>query len=371
LAGGWRRPVSAIEHGYLAAAPLIPPFAVTLVVEGTGTVEPGALEAAVRTVAATSRATGLRRHGRYWADSGTPPPILSGPAAPDQGDAELRAALTRACEVLHAPGRLVFRASHAVMDGRSVVVWAADVFRVLRGEEPLGRAHAQTEAAVRREIAGRAPRLATPLRHRDPLLPQGFRGGSDRRYAWWRRTAEGAPQSAVARVTAALADCAGRPVRVMVPVDLRRHVGNAYAMGNLALPIFLDAEPGTPWQSLHRDILAALHRRRELSRTAAEALGPLARAGFAAADTLSRRSGRYVSSAVVSGVGRLDPAELTAPGFAARTAYLPPTHPPFSPLAITFLSPGPRTELAVSYHPSGAERVASLLDSLEEALTQR
>ena len=336
----FRRRVSAIERGYLAAAPLVPPFAVQLVVEGSSAIDPDELRAAV------SGGTTLRREGREWVDSGLPPPVKVG-SLESLDSADLRSPLPDTgptCEVLLAGRTVVFRAAHAVMDARAVLTWAGDVFRALRGEQPLGRHSTTTDAMARRALAGRPRRMRTPRR-----WPEPFGGLPERGYRWFRVTEDGAPHAVVARLAAVLA---AQKARVMVPVDLRRHLDEPYALGNLSLPVFLDIDPGRPWPEIQASLLGALGRGDELARTPTELISqytpvPLMRAVLSAARRLSPN--RYMCSAILSDLGRVDLRDFSTPDFTAWTVYSLPTHAPFVPLSVAITQAGGRTEVVMSY----------------------
>jgi hypothetical protein len=377
VAEPFRRPVSAIEKGYLAAAPLVPPFAIQLVVEGAGAVEPATLRAAVAVVAAASRGTGLRRRGGSWVDTNRAPPVVAAELPLDLEDPRLRAPLDPrngpTCEILVAPAAVIFRAAHAVMDARATVHWATDVFRALRGEPPQSNPSTQTDHSVRRSVVARPPWVRTPLQWPNPL----GRPAANRAYRWRRRTVAVSPHAAVAGLATVFAGLSGRPARIMVPVDLRRHLKGPLAGGNLSLPIFLTVEPGELWPQVHRRLLAGLHRREELARTPAEPLSArtptaMLRAGLSLAERLSRRSDRQSCSAILSDLGRFDLAAFSTAGFRARTVYALPTHAPFVPVSVTIARSGGHTELLMSYAdgPGTDHEATAFLDAAVAALRE-
>lgn len=144
------RPISATERLYLATAPLAEPFAIQLVVEGAGDIDVDALRRAVELASHACPGARLVRRGENWVDSGLTPhlyivehggvdftaldanPILTRPLGVTAH------ATTEVVLVTSDPTTVVFRAFHGVMDAKGLGTWAADVFRVLRGEEPLG-----------------------------------------------------------------------------------------------------------------------------------------------------------------------------------------------------------------------------------------
>lgn len=121
----------------------------------------------------------------------------------------------------------------------------------------------------------------------------------------------------------------------MIPVDLRRHRPGIASTGNLTLPVFLDLSPGQEWPRAQVTLLRALAENQELAEGFESALLPLpptaTRLLLRAAQAGTVRADRHLASAVVSHLGRLDPAEFSGGGFTATTLYALPVHAPWSP----------------------------------------
>ncbi|GAB1692096.1 non-ribosomal peptide synthetase [Krasilnikovia sp. M28-CT-15] len=364
----YQRPVSPTEWLYLAGQRTMPPFAIQLVVEGEGHLDPSALARAVAVASAACPGARLARHGRTWVDTGEAPPVTvagSTPLWPDLAST----ALERTCEVVVGEGAVMFRVSHAVMDGRGVLTWAEDVFRALRGEPPLGAPAPLTDFGLAERLGapGRRPRMSVGWRSplATPSAPVATAGGAQR---WARRSVDGNHPGLVAKLATAVAGFTGADrSRFMVPVDLRRHDPALLSTANLSLPVFLTAGPDETWQTLHKQILRALVERHEVTGGAAERaayrlpLGLLARSLRLAGD-------RYLCTAILSHLGRVDPAGFSADGFRASTVYSLPTHAPLAPLSIVATALPGRTELTVAHH-GPPERAEALLDAVEEALS--
>ncbi|MFE3646026.1 amino acid adenylation domain-containing protein [Streptomyces sp. NPDC059169] len=375
------RPVSPTEWSYLAFARLDELMVIQLVVEGSGQIDARALRRAVTEASQSCPGSRLVRRGRLWVDGGTPARVVVG----DGGSFD-RTALTGApelcdpladgegrpgCEVLLLtgdPGTVVFRAAHAVMDLKGLQTWAAEVFRALRGE-PLREASATLTDYQLLDTLGRTggrPRLG--LDRRSPL---GGRAGSVS--VWRRRTIPGRPAAPTARVAAALAGAMAAPARIMVPVDLRRHVPAVSSTANLTLPVFLDVPPGQGADTVHRRLLGALADRRELASGAEAALSrlpltaatALVRASRAAAQT----SHRHLASAIVSHAGCPELTDFSIDEFTATTVYALPVHAPLVPFSVVLLELPEHTEVVVSARGSAdvEARCDALLDRIAAA----
>ncbi len=219
-APAFRRPVSPNEWLYLGGMRVAPPFAVQVVVEGRGRIGRDDLARAVGVASAACPGARLVRRGRNWVDSGRTPPVHVVEAAALDPAAPSGAALRRpldpdagpACEVLLVDGAsstLVFRAFHGVMDGRGALAWITDIFRVLRGEAPVGAASCVTDYGLAAELgnAGRRPRLA--LAWRPPLDDSGA-STAPGEFLLRRRSVDGNHPGLVAKIAAALAGASGR-----------------------------------------------------------------------------------------------------------------------------------------------------------------
>ncbi|MFC4608756.1 non-ribosomal peptide synthetase [Streptomyces maoxianensis] len=379
----FRRPVSATEWSYLAAARLGELLVLQLVVEGAGPIDALALSRAVAEASASCPGSRLVRRGRMWVDSGRPArvvvaegrgfdrttftglPELTGPLAESEG--------RPGCEVLlliGEPSTVVFRASHAVMDLKGTVIWAAEVFRALRGEPLHGAADSLADYALLDAVGrtGQRPRLG--LDQRSPL---GGRPGNGS--VWRRRTLPGRHAALAAKVAAAVARAvAGSAARIMVPVDLRRHAPGVSSTANLALPVFLDIPAGQGTDAVHRRLLKALASRQELAAGAEAALARLPLPAAAALVRASRAATaarhRYLTSAIVSNAGRLAPEDFSAGEFTATSVYALPVHAPLIPVSIALLELPEHTELVISARGAAdvGERCEELLDRIDSAL---
>ena len=368
-ATGFARGITPIERGYLATAGLVPPFAIQLVLSGTGPIDEDLLRRAAAVAADTCPGARLVRRGRRWIDSGTAPPVTA-VACSVALDEVLRRPLDivrgPSCEIVLLYGErttVVFRAAHATMDARGALGWAGDVFRALRGETPLGAMSPMADHGLRHRLGVAAGRLRTPLRWPSPLDV----AASERGYGWLRRTLPGRHHALVARLASGVAASTDRTARVMIPVDLRRHAPAVASTANLTLPVFLEVTPGRPWTETHVALLSALAADRELRSSTAEGFArylPTAalRVGIDLTERLTRRLDRYPATAIVSHLGRVDLSDFTTSSFTAGTLYAMPVHAPVAPISFAVTELPAHTEVTMSYQAgAGAEQAATAL----------
>ncbi|MGK4585613.1 amino acid adenylation domain-containing protein [Kitasatospora sp. HPMI-4] len=366
-----------------------PGHCVVHLVEGDGHLPAEELAAAVAAAAEASPGMRLVRRGRRWVDGGTAPALTVLP--PDSFDRRrfdspfLQQSLDgtgAACEVLLVPGTpstVAFRAFHGVTDGRGLLQWMADVFRVLRGEDPLGATSRLNDEELIRAIdrpGGLPPALPAPKLEWPSVLGRRSPGSSG--LLWRRRTVDGRHPAATAKVAAVLAQTYGSGRgRFFVPVDLRRYRSELRSTASLARALRLDVAAGDGWQDVQQRMLNLLTENAELAPPFSGSILrmplPLLRATNAGLDRLATRRDRYNSLAYLSHMGSVDLADYSAGDFRADTVYSLGATSPASPLEVDLVESPGRTEITVAWHdgPGMAARAEDVLDTLEEALSPR
>jgi amino acid adenylation domain-containing protein len=384
---GYRRPVTAMDRWYLAHPRAIPPVIQT-VIEGAGAFDLTELTAAVDRASAANPGTRLRRVGKEWVASGPAPQVrvVAGSAA-KLGVADIPAlhdplpADGALCEVLWCPGTpavLVFRASHAVMDGQGRSLWVADVFRALRGEELIGATSTVTELDVFAKFAVAADRAqpAKAVARCPSPLGEPDREAGARRTAWARRTVDGYHPGLVAKVATALTRAYGLDVaRFAIAFDLRRHVPEARTTGNMVQTEMVDVAAGESWESLYERLLTSMADGDEVSQRTEWGMlrlpVPVLRAVVKLGEAGPAEKRRYGSVSAISHLDRLDPADLCTPAFEAHTAYSAPLLTGMGAPDVNLQECGGRTEITLAWRdgPGMAQRMDAVLDQVAEELS--
>jgi len=365
-----------------------------LVVEGVGELDPDAVVAAVAVAARATRVARLvRGRGNRWVDGGGTPRVrvldgdpfdrvtLSGLPELHQSLGSGRGRPTSEVVLLTgARPALVFRVEHLITDGTGVLLWAEQVFRVLRGEEPLYLDDTVSEIDLRRAHPGQTtrPKPDAPAATLPPLRsPDAF--GSHPQFQL-RRTFDGHHTALSAKLAVALTDlCDLDHALVSVTVDLRRHLPDVRTTDCLSFAVMLEVRRGDTWQAAHERLLRMLAENQDVTslppapvmRALVAMPTGLLRALSSAADKriVNGKSGVPVPF-VLSHLGRLDLDAYSAEGFTATTAYSIPKRALIAPPGITIVEAGGRTEIVVSGDdvPELRERARTLLDGLESAL---
>ncbi|MGV9820640.1 peptide synthetase [Nocardia xishanensis] len=381
----FRRPITATERLYFAARELAPPFLMQVAVHGEGTLDPAELQRAVDVASAAIPGSRLVRDGDDWVDTGVAAtvrvvdghtlnypelendPVLNSPIGPTPD---------RTCEILLLtadPVTIVFRAFHGVMDGMGMRMWVDDVFRALRGVEPVGAPDPVADAQLVARIgAPGKPSVLLPT-----FQSAAGHGKQDPAASPWllrHRTIEGTGKGILARVAAMLAEAAQTKSRIMVPVDLRRHDHTLRSTANLALPLFLDIAPGDDWESVNDQLRTGLKENRELNQMDNGGLtafpSAVVRGVMRAGNWVGARLGRNLVSATVTHVGVFDLDGMAVPGYTPTSIRVLPQHSGMMPLLFAIVQSGGRLEITVSCRNGvGVEqRLEALLDRLVTTL---
>ncbi|MEU9360148.1 hypothetical protein AB0D35_18815 [Streptomyces sp. NPDC048301] len=370
----YTRRISQIERGYLNAAATGTPQLIQMVVEGEGHIDPDALRDAVRAACLAGPGLTVRRRGAAWKADGPLPPVVELPPSDFGSPFHLRdldVVTGPVCELGLTEGpvtRLVVRASHIVTDGRGLRQWIADVFRVLRGEEPVGAADTADDTHFR-TAAGKVAPAPAPARLEGLPAVLG-EGPADGTPLWIRRRVPACPSAVTARIAAAVSRrLPAGSGRLVVPVDLRRHDPAVRSSANLTSQVVLDLRRDDHWKRLHGEIVGSLLRKRDVAVLDRDFLrsNPFANSLREARDLDGTR---FPCTAIVSDHGRVDTDDYRTPSFTPTGFFTLPMLVPYAEMFISAFRVGDSTELTLACRERPGARAAarSLLDDVEHAL---
>ncbi|MFI9273486.1 non-ribosomal peptide synthetase [Kitasatospora sp. NPDC052896] len=374
-----------MEWAFLGLRPAL--CLVQHVVEGEGALSADELAEAMAIAAEASPGMRLVREGRRWVDSGIAPALHVLEAGTFDRERLDSPALHReldgtgaTCEVVMVPGTpttLVFRAFHGITDARGLLLWITDVFRVLRGEPPLGHDATLNHHELAQSLLppGAEPRTAPVSKLEWPSLV-GSPAPHSPRLLWRRRTVDGRHPASVAKVAAALAASTETgDGRFFVPVDLRRHAPESRSTAMLVHALRVDVAAGEDWQEVQQRLLGSLAERAELDLPFASWLlrmpVPLMKMINTGIDRAAWRKRRYHASAYLSQLGGFDHDELSTDDFRTTAVYSLGGVSPGGPPEIDLMESPGRTEITVAWHdePGMAERAEALLETVADALS--
>jgi hypothetical protein len=374
------RALTGLERFWLAAERIQPGFLIHLFVDAEGALPEGftrALRRAVEAAAAVhpgfrSRVRGWGRGTRHVADAPAPQVLEQIGGRWVGADGAGAAWMAEPLDLGRGPGvevrvlrgqveRVVFRAHHAVADGRAILAFATTVFGALRGEAP------PTPAALLHDLDIIEARAGFPLRRDDPRLrwrPEprryppllGSPSETTMDTRWARVTTANPGRDVTPRLLAAVvatADAAGLgdAVLVSLPVDLRepgqRADGNLTALTTLPRARLGDDAARRAALAKVRDLEVLAPASCFADRMRGVPIWLLAWAGRRGA-RLSLAEGRFDASVTLTNLGRMDPAALSGGGFVARHAWWVPPGSPGNPLLLLVSGFRDRLDLCAS-----------------------
>ena len=360
----YRRKLSRVERTYVNARTLGANTLIRLVVDGVGSIEPAAFDAAV--AAASSAAPGLsvRRRGATWHGGGPAPVVAHLPIDRLHCDAALfhdpidvtegpvvRLAVGHSdpADAARPRTRIAAVVDHAVTDGHGFTAWLADVFRELRGEQ----AHGFPSEDADIDLARRAPKFGkrsaptpTPEPRPSPLRRSGV--STETTACWYRAELPPVTEPVVGHIVAAVAGSLRSDTgSVSIPVDLRRHSPGIRSTANLSSPVALSITRDTDARSAQSAVLMALMRGRELDpyRSDYRASNGFARSLDSALGTDS--DGGHPVTAIISDHGVIDERRFSTASFEPLTISTLPMVVPHASMFVSAVTTSRATVLTL------------------------
>jgi NRPS condensation-like uncharacterized protein len=282
----YRKP-SPLEFSYIAAdLPNYSPLVNQFFVVGEGSIDTERLQQALNKAVIVNPGIHLKLKGfwgaRYWDDHAIAPSVseVSAPHwnsensinAPCLGDAiDLRNDTPCKVFIIHAANgtHILFRTHHAITDGRGTVHLMSDVFRILRGEAPLGSTSKLTEW----DIAMREER-PPGNEFKDDCLPviKGTVDPNTTGYQWCRFNWNGDKNKFAAKILYACALISRKnfgegKVLFRIPADLRRYIkeDEGFTIANCSGAIDLEIKEDAKLNELRTQIVRAMRQKMDLA----------------------------------------------------------------------------------------------------------
>ncbi len=385
------RQVSSNEKLYLTGARHFSELVMHSVVEGSGLIKVADLQTSVNKASELLPGARLRLSGSRWiADASAPRVQVMGEYPSFHGDItkcthnytplDPSAGHTLSVHIASRDGRtlLIFRAMHAVMDGKGMQVWIKAIFSFLRGETPEWTDSLLTEDQVLASNPGkrRANEPLVPYAVGPRMSPGAASDGFTFSYA--RRSLRGAIPGVIAKLSIGvdkfLATGPDDRSLMLIPVDVRNDVEPALrqSMSNLSLPLLLPVQKGQSWSSLSEQFLDMLSSKKHIARGLWDWFyrmvpnGPTAWL-FSRYWLSALRRGRFVVSAVISHTGRQNLDEFSCETFHADDLAFLPCVVPISPLGLVLTETDYGTEIALVSSKALWDDPLKLLDQVIEA----
>ncbi|MBC7530434.1 MAG: non-ribosomal peptide synthetase [Oligoflexus sp.] len=361
------------------------------VLEGLGVITISELQAAVTKASELLPGARLRLSGSQWIADAAAPVVLQLNEYPSfQGDIshathnfsslDPKSGHTLNVHIATLDGRtlMIFRALHAVMDGKGMQIWIKTICAFLRGENPQWTDSLLTEDQVLDSSPGQK-------RANEPVFPYAVsprmksEAAADAfTFSYARRSLRGTIPGIIAKLSIGvdkfLASGPEDRSLMLIPVDVRNDLDPSLnqSMANLSLPLMLPVSKGQTWSALSQQFLDMLSSKKHIARGSLDSVYQKVPARlfawFLRTYWLSSlRRGRFMASAVISHTGRQDLGEFSSKKFDADSLVFLPCVVPIAPLGLVLTETDHGTEIAmVSANALWADPL-KLLDDVIEA----
>jgi hypothetical protein len=262
------------------------------------------------------------------------------------------------------------------MDGRGLIHFAEEIFRVLRGEKCKGAPSMINDSALIRELVGEKLRPMRPMVFQPPIdRPSEAQSGIHGR----RLFIEGQIPSLPSKIAAGLLRIAekrkDKTMSFMTPVDIRYYKPGLRSTGNLSSPIYFEAQAGQNWQAIQDLIMKALLEKEALRLEASENFFSwiplwLTKILINAFEAFQRRKGRYIFSTYISHINLPKRASFSSPDFQCESAFVTPPQTEFFPLGVSAITMEGRTHITV-FGPRyivGEKQLEEIVESIRESI---
>lgn len=384
--------MSSSERIYLAYNSICPPFSNQMILEGDGKPDIDAFRNAIEKASMANPGSRVKIKGFLGAtrlvDSGVTPELRVangnewnglGPENAPFLLKDISPVDAGGCEVVIIEGnpqRIAFRTHHSIMDARGTLLWAADIFRVLRNEAPLGSDSTITEP----EIAGTYQKNGRIPPGHNFIAPTGKPEGCDRGVAWQRLSIQGKKPELLPMVAFLLANEARKysdgNVRIAVPVDMRFRQEGLRSTGNLTNLIYLDISPDTTVDEIASNIKFQLENKYDgmiYKRDGLIRFIPLSLIKKEVLKEISdkNRTGLYRNSGILSNPGKLSPDQFSGGNFTMKTGFFIPPGQESMPIFVAMSGTDTSVEIVFSIPKTLASsgRMEKLIKAVENGLT--
>lgn len=362
--------------------------------DGEGQLDPYRWRKAVEIASEANPGTRLILKGHLgwsrWVDSGIAPPVREADGSNWDGMGPENAPFLQeplpyrespTCEIILVQGpipRVVFRTHHAVCDGRGSMFWTEDVFRAIRGEDPLGSTSNITDVEICKSFQNQY-RTPFPTEH---IAPTGHAKGYEFGATWRRCSLKGKIPNLLAQCARLAAEEAWQHgegvVRFGIPVDLRPRKPGLRSTANLSFALYIEVGKNTTPDDIARDIARQIRHSDECRLTKGDELLehiPLCLMRHMAARIIRKRhrSGRYSLSGILSNLGRVDLNQFQGGGFTARVFWAIPPATEYYPFFLVMSGYQGGSELVLSMPKvlGGGARIEDTLRSMAEGLEKK
>lgn len=358
------RKISDIEWLYINIHEMYNDFSIQIVLEGDGVFNIDTLTNAINVASQCNNFVRAKRVGKYWVDTGISPELIV-----YKGTFEEYVSMTthnkytidlskRVSVVYYFPqcGKLLFKVFHGVMDGRGVLNFVQNVFRVLCNKQEFIVPNSNiNEKDFVQLLGGNGEKLNLKFNYSPPFNKFSFKSYDSVIKSIQIDLVE---DSLVPIICKALhmTFVDSKVTKWMIPVDLRRHDKKLRCDSNLTLPIFLMISEVDNLLDIKGKYLFALKDKNELSPDNAKLIGIsvlpriLIKCFLNGVKAIIYRKKKFPISGLVSFIEKSDLNNYSSPSFIATNLIALPCNQPFAPLTIMVTADSQKVNVVFGYY---------------------
>lgn len=236
---------------------------------------------------------------------------------------------------------IIFRTHHGAMDGRGTLHFAQDVFRCLRGEQPIGENSRINDMQLAKSVNNHS--TATALgpdisAATGEAITDTSNETSPSHSLWLRHTLTGKHKNLLAKVALEIAAYARTnhtdPVRFQIPVDMRPHKKDLYSTANLTGGIVVNVDENSSEADWNSDIKQQLSDKKETEIPSFFKIFPFHLLNWVPTRLIRKSNNNLIkkrrdnsvfrTTGIISNLGLLKIDQFMFDGFLANTSYFIP-----------------------------------------------
>lgn len=355
------RNISCNEQLYLDMQDVMGPFSIQFILEYIGKVDKDELEEAVNFVLKNTNDNNLKLKGREWVKNSEKVQIKEVEIKSkvlteddffkrktDYRDHSLEVYLVKH----FSKNYIIIKLLHSVSDGKGALCFVNNLFKKLKNEELIKCDNTVNEQEKAKDICKYNKNIKIM-----PKYKFNHKLNTVKKYEpkWNIISIKGYHQGVIGKIANILKkEFKDENVSFMIPVDIRRHLDNENYLGNMTLPIFLNANKEDTWQDINGKLLYSLKNKEELNKKSLQYMGYQKLPYFVRKNLIKSLmkylniTKKFTMGAIISYLGRIDVSKYSNDKFQIVDFISLPLQQPGCPFSMVIAEVNNKTNIAIS-----------------------
>ena len=269
---------------------------------------------------------------------------------------------------------IVFKLLHSTSDGKGALSLLENVFKKIKNEELRKFDNSKNEQELAKDIC-----LYNKNVKIFPKYKMNFKINQVKNYttSWKVISINGYKIGIISKIAKVLAKYfKNNDVNFMIPVDIRRHLDNNNYLGNMTLPIFLNAKKDEEWQEINGKLLSQLKDKKELNKKSLEYFGYMKMPYSLRKDILKMlmsyldMNKSFSMGGIISYLGRIDADKYSTNDFKIIDFISLPLQQPGAPFSMVISEMNNKTNISISTYKEQIEddKFNEIVKDIEQTL---